>query len=87
MFIVRLDLPGISADDVAVDVSEDAVVISGKRCTESCPSGDSWQADERRLGRFFRRLLLPDGAASAQTRPTLADGVLEVTVPVIPYRS
>ena len=85
--IVRMDLPGVSLSDVRIEIAQDELTISGERRYESHQPGDHWQSEERTYGRFFRRVALPDGAWSTRAATTLANGVLEITIPVVSYTS
>jgi len=79
--VISADLPGVHPDDVAVEVTEDAVVISGQRDEEKVEdSGDVYKV-ERRFGAFFREVPLPQGAIVDQARAAFKDGVLEISVP------
>jgi HSP20 family protein len=85
LFVVKMDLPGLSESDVRVEISEDELTIMGERGSEWHEGDDSWQNEERPWGRFFRRVPLPDGAWPTRAHTTLANGVLEITVPVVPF--
>jgi HSP20 family protein len=79
--VISADLPGVDPDDVAVEVTEDAVVISGQRDEENVEdSGDVYKV-ERKFGAFCRAVPLPQGAIVEQARATYKDGVLEISVP------
>jgi HSP20 family protein len=79
--VISADLPGVHPNDVAVEVTEDAVVISGQRDEEKVEdSGDVYKV-ERKFGAFFREVPLPQGAIVDQAKATFKDGVLEISVP------
>lgn len=85
--VVRIDLPGVSLSDIRVEISEDDLTVSGERRCGAHEAGDAWQNEERASGRFVRRVPLPDGAWPTRAKTTLADGVLEIIVPVVPWSS
>jgi HSP20 family protein len=81
-FVVRADLPGLSPDDVRVDVQDDALVLEGERKSEfEAEEKGAWRS-ERTFGRFSRVIPLPDGAQADQAQAKFENGVLEVSVPV-----
>ena len=82
--VVRADLPGVSADDVVVEVSDDALTISGERRQERAEEDGGIYRFERTYGAFSREIPLPEGAIVDQAKATFKNGVLEVTVPAPP---
>lgn len=79
--VVRADLPGIDPDDVAVEIGEDAITISGERREEQVEERNGVYRVERAFGAFFREIPLPEGAITDQAKASFKDGVLEITVP------
>lgn len=82
--VVRADLPGIDPDDVAVEIGEDAITISGERRQEQIEERNGVYRVERAFGAFFREIPLPEGAIADQAKASFKDGVLEITVPAPP---
>jgi len=82
--VIRADLPGLSKDDVRVDVTEDAVTIQGERKREHEEEKGGVYRSERSYGSFSRVIALPDGAMTDQAKAIFKDGVLEVTMPAPP---
>jgi HSP20 family protein len=60
-YLVRVDLPGVKADDVNLEVNENVLSISGSRVAEE--TGQA-QLVERPYGSFVRTLTLPQGVNS-----------------------
>src|ERR1051326_5746396 len=54
--VIRADLPGMSKEDVTVDVTEDAVVIEGERKFEHEENEQGVYRSERSYGRFHREI-------------------------------
>lgn len=79
--VVRADLPGLTKDNVNVDVEDDMLTISGERTDENRDERDDYYRSERTYGRFFRAIQLPDGVDADKIEATFKDGVLEVTIP------
>ena len=82
--VLRADLPGMKRDDVAVDITEDAVTIQGERRHESEEDREGFYRSERVYGSFYRMIPLPEGAITEQAKANFRDGVLEITMPVPP---
>jgi HSP20 family protein len=59
--VVRANLPGMTKDDVTVDITENAIVIEGERKYEHEESQQGVYRSERGYGRFHREIPLPDG--------------------------
>ena len=78
------DLPGVSKDNVKVELQEGTLVIQGERREERKAGGEQqgFTRTERRYGSFFRAIPLPEGANLEQAQAQMKDGVLEITVPI-----
>jgi HSP20 family protein len=82
--VIRADLPGLNADDVTVEISDDTITISGERQEERAEENNGVYRYERTYGAFFREIPLPEGAIVDQAKATFKDGVLEITMPAPP---
>jgi HSP20 family protein len=82
--VIRTDLPGLTKDDVKVDITEDAVTIQGERKWEHEEERRGFYRSERSYGSFYRMIPLPEGAISDQAKATFKNGVLEITMPAPP---
>jgi HSP20 family protein len=82
--VIRADLPGMSKDDVKVDVTDDAIVIQGERRREHGEEKGGIYRSERSYGSFYRAIPLPEGAITDQAKASFKDGVLEITMPAPP---
>ena len=80
--VVCAELPGLKPEEVRVEVNEDALVIEGERRQEQSNDQGGVHSTERRYGRFYRVIPLPQGANADQAKAEFRDGVLEVTVPI-----
>jgi HSP20 family protein len=80
-FIVRADLPGLSTDDVKVDINDDALTIRGERKQEHEENREGFYRSERSYGSFFRSIPLPEGVNAEEAKASFRDGVLEITMP------
>jgi len=82
--VVRADLPGMRPDDVTVEISDDAITISGERQEERSEEHNGVYRYERTYGSFFREIPLPEGALVDGAKANFKDGVLEIIVPAPP---
>ena len=77
---VKLDLPGISASDVKVELRDQCLVITGERKQESEQKYEGTVVRERVFGSFIRTLSLPAGVEQDDVHATFANGELTVNV-------
>jgi HSP20 family protein len=76
--VVRVDLPGISPDDVTVTLEDGALIVAGERQDDrEDHEGDVWRA-ERTYGSFHRVIPLPDNADPDSVEARFENGVLEI---------
>jgi len=80
-FLLKADLPGLSEEDVAIEIRDNALTISGERKSEFEKRERGWYRVERATGRFSRSLSLPDGIDPDSVRAEFDRGVLEVWIP------
>jgi HSP20 family protein len=80
-YVIRVDLPGTSRDDVTVEIGDDAVTVSGERRFERDDERDGVHVTELRYGAFTRVIPLPPGAQVDNATATMRDGVHEIVVP------
>lgn len=73
-------LPGVTADDLNIQIVNDTVTIQGEIKAEA-DENDSYLVRERPTGRFMRVVRLPEMVNSAKVDASLKDGVLNLIVP------
>jgi len=78
---ILAELPGLSPDEVRVEVEDNAVVLQGERQVEQEATEGRIRRSERQFGFFYRRIPLPEGADSEQAKAKFHDGILEITIP------
>lgn len=79
--MVKTDLPGLTKDDVKVELTDKVLTISGERKDEKEEKREGFYRTERNYGRFFRQIPLPEGVQADKASATFRNGVLEVTMP------
>jgi HSP20 family protein len=80
-FVLRADLPGMSEEDVTIEVEDRALTVSGERKAEHTESKDGYHRIERAFGSFSRSLTLPEGVNPESVSANFDRGVLEVQIP------
>jgi HSP20 family protein len=78
---VRADLPGMTKDDIEVDLADNALVIRGDRRSEREEEEEGYYHTERSYGSFYRTIPLPEGIDAENAEATFRNGVLEITMP------
>lgn len=86
-FVIRVDLPGLTKDDVKVDVTDNQLTIEGERHREHEEEREGVYRSERSYGRFYRAIPLPEGVIADQAKASFKDGVLEITMPAPPEQA
>ena len=79
---VRMDVPGVNKDEIAIDVGDDHLVLRGERKAEKKEEKDGFYKTERTYGSFYRTVPLPEGVNLELAKATLDNGVLQVTMPI-----
>ena len=80
-YILRADLPGMSDNDVDVQLEDNVLTISGERSTPHEQHEEGYYRIERATGSFARSLTLPQGIEPNHVRAHFDRGVLEIRIP------
>ena len=78
---VTVDLPGLKPEDVAVELHENQLTISGKREKEKEEKGKTFHRVERHYGEFRRVISVPTPVDEAKISADYRNGVLNVLLP------
>src|SRR5206468_9659392 len=79
--VLRADLPGMSEDDVSIEIKDGVLTVSGERKAEQEEKGEGFYRVERAFGLFSRSLTLPQGIDANAINANFDRGVLEVRIP------
>jgi HSP20 family protein len=77
-FTVRAELPGLTKDDVKVELTDNALTLSGERKEEKEEKREGYYRTERSYGSFYRLIPLPEGTSMDKATATFNNGLLEV---------
>lgn len=80
-YIVRANLPGVSLDDISVNIHEDVLTIAGETASEDRSEDSRLLIRERRSGKFSRSLRFPTVVNGEAVEASFEDGVLSITLP------
>jgi HSP20 family protein len=80
-FVLKADLPGLTEEDVNIEVEENVLTVSGERKSEHEDKSEGYVRVERSYGSFRRSLTLPKGVDAEAVTANFDNGVLEVHIP------
>ena len=83
-FVVRADVPGLSKEDLSVEVGDDALTIRGERKYDHEEEREGVFRSERSYGTFCRVIPLPEGVLADSAKADFKKGVLEVVMQAPP---
>lgn len=80
-FVIMMELPGVSPEDVDISVEDSTLVVRGERRFYGEENEESFHRIERRFGEFARTLTLPSTADAQNIQASFDGGVLTIEVP------
>jgi HSP20 family protein len=78
---LKLELPGIEAKDLDIQVTENAVAISGERRAEKKAEENGRTVSEFHYGKFQRVIPLSARVQNTEVKAEYKDGILNLTLP------
>jgi len=75
-----IDVPGMSQEDLNIQIQNRILVIEGQRQSEHADQKDGYYIRERWSGSFSRSIRLPAAADISNIQATLRNGVLTLTI-------
>ncbi len=79
-FILKAETPGMSLDDIALEVDGDTVIVMGVRKKRRDVRDESYHRIERSYGRFVRKFILPSVVDENSVTTELSGGLLKMTI-------
>jgi len=79
-YILTVELPGLTREEVSLDYQDNTVILRGKRPGQTC-CPERYQQLERGQGNFSRAFRFGEAIAHDRITADLADGVLTVVIP------
>jgi HSP20 family protein len=80
-FYLTAELPGISKDDISINVENNVLTITGKKHAEREEEGADYYFKESSYGSFARSLRLPAEVEEDKIDASFKDGVLKLVMP------
>ncbi len=82
-YMVRVELPGVTKEDVDISVSGETLTIKGERRAPEEVKGEEYHRCELCYGAFSRSISLPAAVETDKIEATYADGILEIRLPKV----
>ncbi|MEH2056539.1 MAG: Hsp20/alpha crystallin family protein [Nostoc sp.] len=79
--LLRVEIPGVEAKDLDVQVTQDTVSIVGEHRYQKHSQSNAKVHSEFRYGKFTRVIPLPTKVQNQQVKADLKDGILILTLP------
>jgi HSP20 family protein len=80
---MTLEMPGISKDNIEIQVMPNAVEISAKQENKEEEKKKNWLRRERSCTSFYRHLELPEEVKTDNVEAEMKDGVLTMSLPKV----
>lgn len=80
-FQIIAEIPGISRDDVKINIENNILTIQGERKEEKEEKGQRFHRIERYFGSFSRSFSLPHYVDENHVEATFKDGLLTLQIP------
>jgi HSP20 family protein len=80
-FELAMDLPGVSKEDLTINLHEGVLSISGERTARLLDESDTVVRFERQSGRFYRSFTLSNKIDASKIEARQDNGVLMVRLP------
>lgn len=78
--VYAFDLPGVSEEQISIELHEDTLTVSAQRERTEERAEDGVVRFERRFGTFARAVGVPSGVTEDGIKADYRDGVLEIRV-------
>jgi HSP20 family protein len=79
--VIKAELPGISKEDIALEVKNNTLSLKGEKKFEKDVKEESYHRVERSYGAFQRAFTLPSTVQQDKVKAKFRDGILEITLP------
>jgi len=79
--VIDVELPGVSKEEVAVEVKDDVLTLKGQRSASPHIREDNYYRRERLYGPFKRSFTLHHNIQPALIKATFKDGILQIEIP------
>ena len=80
-FTITAEMPGLSRDEIEIELTADSLSISGERTREPLADGEQLHRAERPYGAFSRSFSIGVPVDTEQASAKLTDGILTLEIP------
>lgn len=80
-YYVRAEMPGITSDELNIQVTAEGISISGERKIPTEGNNVKYHRREREAGKFSRLINLPKKVDVDKVEASMKNGILKVTIP------
>ena len=81
--VVRAELPGLSKDDIELNIQDNVLTLKGEKKQEKKEEKENYHRVERSYGSFSRSFTLPAGVDPENVQASFKDGVLVIALPKV----
>ena len=79
--VLKVELPGISKDDVSVEIKDNVLMLKGERLLDPQIKDEHYYRKERAFGKFQRSFSLQQSIKPNLIKATFKDGILTIEIP------
>jgi HSP20 family protein len=79
--VAKAELPGMSKDDINVNVADHILTIKGEKKKEEETKDEDYFFSERSYGTFVRSIELPADVQTEKAKANFKNGILEIRLP------
>lgn len=80
-YVIKMDIPGMTKDDIEVNFEDNRIVIRGERSEEEKEEKKDYIRKERYSGSFYRSFTIPKTVDEDQIKAKFEEGVLKINLP------
>ncbi len=84
--IVEAPIAGVNSDDIDIHITNESIIIRGKRHREHTVKDKDYLFQECYWGRFSRSLILPEEIDADRAEATIKNGVLRIVMPKLHHQ-
>jgi len=81
--VLKAELPGITAQDISVEVQDNILTLKGAKKFEKETKEENYHRMERSYGSFQRAFTLPGTVQQEKATARFRDGILEIALPKV----
>ena len=79
--VLKSEMPGMTKEDIEVNLTDDTITLSGEKKKEEKVEKKNYYRFERSFGSFKRCFALPSEVQSDKAKASFKNGVLEIKIP------